>query len=522
METKGSNDHPDPHLQEVGEYGNGEDLQKTINCIMENNVVGIAVSDVGGVYKSFNLGAEQLTGYSRGEIVGKDPPPAIFLEEDTSAINKALALQGHVENMEVRLKRRDGGLREVSLSVSSCANGCEYIQFIIDNTEKKHLQSLLLHSQKMEVVGEMAGGIAHDFNNLLEGILGYTTFMMDMIESGNELRSYLEIVERSAKKASDLTERLLTFSRDEGKVSSLVNCNTLLREVVKLLERTIDRRIVIEVKLEKNLNAIRGAAGQIEQAFLNACLNARDAMSEGGKLYISSENVVLDKSYPPLSLNMGSGKYVRVSVTDTGVGMDKETQNRMFEPFFTTKKRGEGTGLGLNMVYGIVHNHGGFINVYSEIGKGTVFNIYIPAHDDRAPEDVVEREWQEVPAGKGEKILVIDDEPIVRDLSMEMLEKLGYKAIVAGDADDGMRKFKEQKDDIELVVLDIILPGASGHEVFKRMREIKSDTLVLLSSGYNRAFVGEEFINGSQIDFIQKPYSMEDLAREVRRILDRK
>jgi two-component system cell cycle sensor histidine kinase/response regulator CckA len=345
--------------------------------------------------------------------------------------------------------------------------------------------------------------------------------MMDLIDESHELRSYLEVIERSAKKASDLTERLLTFSKDMGKEESLVNCNTLLREVVKLLERTIDKRIVIELNLEKNLRAVNGAAGQLEQAFLNVCLNARDAMPDGGKLLISSENVVIDETYPRLSWNMKRGSYIKASISDTGIGMDAGTKQKIFEPFYTTKKRGEGTGLGLNMVYGIVDKHGGFINVYSEVGRGTSFNVYLPAGEEIAPEELETVEREDIPLGDGELILVIDDEPVVRDLGRDMLEKLGYRTFTAADADEGLKLFNEHRNDIEMVILDIIMPGASGQDVLGRIRETDRDVLVLLSSGYNKSFIGEEFLDDARLGFIQKPYSMEDLARKVRKLLDR-
>ncbi len=510
--------------QERGKYQSGEDFMNVMGSILENEVVGIAVLDAEGVYRVFNRGAELLTGYSREDVLGRAPPDDLFSSDDQRMIGEALQSQGRVENMELIMRRKGGDEKPVIMSMSSRTVGEEdkrvYVQFLLDNTEKRHMQKLLLHSQKMEIVGEMAGGIAHDFNNLLEGILGYTTFMMDLIEEHHELRSYLEIIERSVKKASDLTERLLTFSKDLGKEASPVDCNVLLQEVVKLLERTIDKRIVIEISLDKNVKTVRGAAGQLEQAFLNVCLNARDAMQTGGKLQISSENIVIDDAYPRLSWNMKRGEYVRISVSDTGSGMDSEIRSRMFEPFFTTKNRGEGTGLGLNMVYGIVHNHGGFINVYSEAGRGTVFNVYLPAHEAKVGEGITREAKGEIPGGDNEMILFIDDEPIVRELGRNLLEKLGYRAITAGSAEEGLRIFQRQEDEIDLVVIDVIMPGASGQEAMKKMRERNPEILVVLSSGYSKNFLSEDITEDARVSFMQKPYSMEELAREIRKCLD--
>ncbi len=499
-------------------------FESIAEAVLQNDVVGIAVLDTVGAYKAFNRGAELITGYTREDVVGKTSPPELFSDEDRKLIRGRLDIHGGIDNMDIRIKRKDGFERDVILSMSSGRGKdgavLEHVQFFVDNSEKKYLQELLLHSQKMEIVGEMAGGIAHDFNNLLEGILGYTTFMMDLIGEDHELRSYLEIIKRSAIKASDLTERLLTFSRDGGRDDTLVNSNTLLREVVKLLERSVDKRIVIELDLERNLKAVLGSGGQLEQAFLNICLNARDAMPEGGKLLISSGHVTIDSSYPRLSWKMKHGRYVRVSISDTGAGMDPETKARMFKPFFTTKKRGEGTGLGLNMVYGIIDNHGGFIKVYSEKGKGTVFNIYLPAHEEEAPHEVLAGEKREVPEGKNEMVLMIDDEPVIQDVGRDMLQKLGYRALVASGAEDGLKIFGERKDEIDLVILDVIMPGANGFDVMREIAELKPGVLVLLSSGYNRSFFGEDLIDDKQVNFIQKPYSMEDLAIEVRSVID--
>ncbi len=491
--------------------------------VLENDAIGIAVLDPGGRYRVFNAGAEKITGYTLEDLLGKTAPQGLYPNDEREEIDGALSRSAVIKNLEMRIRRKDGTEKEITFSMTPRVDGkgvvTGYLQFLLDNTEKKHLQELLQHSQKMETVGEMAGGIAHDFNNLLEGILGYTTFMMDLVAQDHEFRVYLEIIERAARKASALTDRLLTLSRDSSPEQKPVNCNVLLREVVKLLERTIDKRIIIEMNLEKKLKAIMGAAGQLEQGFLNVCLNARDAMPEGGKLTISSENVFLDETFPKLSWNMRTGNYVKISISDTGTGMDQETRARIFEPFFTTKKRGDGTGLGLNMVYGIMDSHGGLINVYSEVGSGTVFNIYLPAGAESLPDVEAREERREVPPGNGELILLIDDEELIRELGVEILTKLGYRPVTAGDADEGLKRYYELKDELSMVILDMVMPGGSGKDVLGKIREQSSDVFVLLSSGYNRISLGEDLIKGGRVDFIQKPYSMEDLAWEIHKLL---
>jgi len=490
-------------IDEGGEIGVGEDSHNfaIVQALLDVEIVGIVVLMGNGECALFNRGAENITGFMREEVLGKPVLGRIFSGKCGEDVQKTMAGGGSLKNREVRIKRKDGSEKDVILSMSpfrsALGGNGGYIVFLIDNTEKRHLQNLLMHSQKMEIVGEMAGGIAHDFNNLLEGILGYTSFVMRHMDKQNRMYSYLQIIHQSAQKAADLSERLLTFSKEHETEFTPVNVNALLKSVVKLLERSIDKRISIELQLSKKLKAVLGASGQLEQAFLNVCLNARDAMPQGGKLMISSDNVKLDESYPRMSLKMKPGEYIKVSVADTGIGMDREVMERIFEPFFTTKRRSEGTGLGLSMVYGIVDRHGGFINVYSEPGQGTIFNIYLPASGEPAPEE----------------------KPVDKTQELQMLEKLGYEVLIAGGAEEGMRLFKEHLSELDLVILDVVMPGASGQELYMEMKKLAPEVIILLSSGYNKGFL-EEDLAKEEINFIQKPYSMEDLAKKVRGLLD--
>ncbi|UCF06809.1 MAG: response regulator [bacterium] len=512
-----------------GAKGNGNDSigsLEVIRAFLQNDIIGIAYLDSEGIYRVFNRAAETLTGYSSDEILGGPIPERLFPKEIQARIRRGMAENASLDSVETHLFCKDGTEREIILGMSSrlLVDGKPHghVQFLIDNSEKKHLQRLLLHSQRMEIVSEMAGGIAHDFNNLLEGILGYTSFMMNLIDESHELRSYLEIIERSAKKAANLTDRLLTFSGGKSGEEATVNCNGLLSEVAKLIDRTIDKRIVIELNLDRNLQPVKGSSGQLEQAFLNVCLNARDAMPTGGKLLVSSENVVIDETCPRMSWKMKSGNYVKLSITDTGVGMDEETKGRIFEPFFTTKERDEGTGLGLNVVYGIIDRHGGFVNVYSEKEKGTVVNIYLPAQMAEVEPVAHEEAKAEIPRGEQERVLIIDDEQIVRDLARKMLIRLGYRTLTAADAREGEQIFRRNKDEVDLILLDIIMPGASGWDLMRTIRDIKPGVKVLLTSGYNKAAIDEGLFEDERVGFIQKPYSIGDLAREVRAILDKR
>ena len=493
-----------------------EERLDLVRAVLENDSLGIAVIEQTGDVAVFNAAAERMTGLERSDVAGRPLPAGLLREEDAAAVAEAMAQGRRVDSREIQLRRKGGGIKDVILSaapLSGAAGGQVY--FFVDNTEKKYVQNMLVRSQRMDIVSEMAGGIAHDFNNLLEGILGYSSFMIDLVGEGHELRSYLEIIERSTRRASELTERLLTLSRYGESGGHRVDCNTLLQEVVKILDRSLDRQTVVELDLEDRLAPVQGAAGALETALLNVCLNARDAMPGGGTIGIKSENLVIDETYPRLDWNMEPGPYVRISISDNGQGMDKATRERIFEPFFTTKKRGEGAGLGLTLVYGIVKNHGGFINVYSEPGRGSIFNIYLPAEEAAAQQNEEPvRGIGGAPRGGGELVLVVEDDQMVRDLTQNLLETLGYRVVTAGNAGAGAEIFSERGGEIDLVLLDFVIPGGGG-EVFGRLREQRRDVPVILTSGYNRSFVDPDLLGSASVSFVQKPYSMDDLARVV-------
>jgi len=347
---------------------NYPELLDVVTSFLDSPVIGVVMLDSEENCRIFNKGAEILTDYISGDVKGNKLPNGLFPGEKAEEIHESFIKGDPIINMEIRLIRKGGSQQEILLNMTPKYNkdreiaGC--LQIFTDNSEKKQLQKLLLQSQKMEIVGELAGGIAHDFNNLLEGILGYTNFIIDTTEKDTELWKQLKIIEKTARKASCLTDRLLSFSGDLG-IEEVVDCNRVVGEVVKLIERSIDKKIDIWQDLTKDLSAVAGAGVQLEQAILNVCLNARDAMPDGGKITLITDNIVIDSSYPRLSLEMKQGEYVRISISDTGGGMNEETKAKIFEPFYTTKKRAEGTGLGLNMVYGIIKKHGGFVNVYS-------------------------------------------------------------------------------------------------------------------------------------------------------------
>ncbi len=386
-----------------------------------------------------------------------------------------------------------------------------------DITEQRQLRQQLLQAQKMESIGTLAGGIAHDFNNILGGILGYASFMKSKVEADHPFFKYLDTIERSSMRAAELTAQLLGFARRGKYETRPLNLNEVVKETLAIIERTISKSIAIEARVSQSLPTIEADAGQLQQVLMNLFVNAADAMPAGGRLIVETDAETLSEEYARLHMGAKPGSYVRLSVTDTGIGMDKETQQRIFEPFFTTKKDGKGTGLGLAMVYGVIKNHEGYISLYSELGHGTTFKIYIPVSGKAEDEKSLE---VPVPYGRGELILVVDDEKTIRDFARVVLETNGYRVILAEDGEQAVRVFEEHNGDISLVILDMVMPNMGGHEAFLRMRESHSGLRALLSSGYSQNGRAQEILDSGVMGFLQKPYQSNALLSKVRSVID--
>ena len=354
------------------------------------------------------------------------------------------------------------------------------LTFLRDITVQKKLEEQLFHAQKMEAIGTLAGGVAHDFNNLLMGILGYTSLMLMKTDKNHPFYENLKIIERQVESGADLTRRLLGFARGGKYDVRPVNVNDLIIKTSEIFSRT-KKEITIHRKLQEDLYTIEADTGQIEQVLLNLYVNAWQAMPSGGELYLESGNTIFHEQ-ENRPFNAKPGQYVKISVTDTGVGMDSETQKRIFEPFFSTKGVGKGTGLGLASAYGIIRNHGGIINVYSEKGHGTTFTIYLPA----SVKEAVETKPAEEKLLTGEEtILVVDDEQVNVELMKELLEKLGYKILTAQSGKKAIELYRKHFKDIKLVILDMIMPEMNGRETLVKLMEIDNKVRVLLSSGYS-------------------------------------
>jgi PAS domain S-box-containing protein len=375
--------------------------------------------------------------------------------------------------------------------------------------ERKKLQDQLLQAQKMEAIGTLAGGIAHDFNNSLQGILGYSQILI--FEK-----------EEAAKRSSELTKQLLTFSRKlESKLRPL-DLKQEVRQLEQLLERTIPKMIAIETHLGDNLKIINGDPVQIEQMIMNLSINARDAMPDGGRLFIECRNTILDKNYCKIHVDVIPGEFVRLSVSDNGLGMDKQTQQHLFEPFFTTKKTGEGTGLGLAMVYGIIKNHGGHITCTSEPGKGTTFKVYFPAIEEPSLDQPQRPTELEQISHGNETILLVEDEDYLRDLGERLLAKFGYSVLTAPNGETALQIFREKRKHISLIILDLIMPGIGGKNCLEQV--LKEDPLakVIIASGYSVEGRTKQELETKTMGFISKPFELKQMLNMVRKVLNEK
>ncbi|MDP2993224.1 MAG: response regulator, partial [Deltaproteobacteria bacterium] len=395
----------------------------------------------------------------------------------------------------------------------------QVVEYSRDVTERKQLEQQLMQAQKMESIGVLAGGIAHDFNNLLSGILGYASLLKTKTQVGDSLYKYADTIEQSAVKAARLTQQLLTFSRGDKFRTETVNLNTIAEETLQLLERTIDRSIQIHKEFSPDIWAIEADPSQMEQVLLNICINARDAMPTGGVLKIKTENTALEEEpladYPETA----SGNYAKITISDTGTGIARDIQHKIFDPFFSTKDKRKGTGLGLSVVYGVVKNHGGFINLNSEPMKGTTFEIYIPASTKIAASSDSDAPVKESRGGH-ENILLVDDEEVVRDLGKEVLESYGYKVIPASDGIEAISIYEKQKDGIDLIILDMIMPRMGGIETFERLQAVNPAVKVIVSSGYSSDEHYQAVLQKGAKGFIQKPYKIDELTGMVRQVLD--
>ncbi len=445
----------------------------------------------------------------------------MFMKEDKErgARNIQRVMSGEKVGInEYTALRKDGTTFPMLISSTAILKNsipCGARGFIIDMSDKKNLEEQFIRAQKMEAIGSLAGGIAHDFNNLLMGILGNVSIMLMSMESSHPFFDRLKSMEEYVRQGSDLTRQFLGFARGGKYEVKPTHLGEFVRRSSEMFGRT-KKEIRIHRKAQEKLWTVEVDRGQMEQVMLNIFVNAWQAMPGGGDLYLNVENVDLADE-DVISYGIKPGRFVRISVMDTGTGMDEATMARIFEPFFTTKEKGRGTGLGLASVYGIVRNHKGFVTVDSERGAGSTFTIYLPASDKELQEEKTPEE--DVRKGR-ETILLIDDEEMIIDIGTQMLESLGYRVLTAPGGKEGIEVYRQNISDIDLVLLDMIMPDIGGREAFERLKELNAEVKVLLSSGYSIEGQAEEIMEKGCRGFIQKPFSMGDLAGKIRKVLE--
>lgn len=476
-----------------------------------------------GRFLEINPAAVRLFGYdSAEELLAVDIPQALYFDiNERHAFQEKMSTDGFVTNFEMRLRRKDG--KPIKALLSSTAVYDEqgsviaYRGFLKDITENLELKERLAHAQRMESVGLLAGGIAHDFNNILGGILGYASLLKLKINEDDPHYKYIDTIEESAVRGADLTNQLLVFARKKEGKRAHIDLNRIVEETVKIIRSTFPKTIEIEKSLSNNTVTVLGDETQLHQIVMNLCVNARDAINEKGIISFKTGRVKLDKISAQKYVDAVPGEYVVLDVGDTGVGMDSAVQKKIFEPFFSTKEQGKGTGLGLSMVYGFVRSHEGFIDVKSALGKGTLFRIFLPAN---ASAETVKKNKIKVPENGSELILVVDDEEIMRSFLKQALENHGYKVLLAKNGLEGLEIFRQNKDKIKLIILDMLMPKMSGSEALIKIRETDQDIKVIIASGYSDEDKLKAIKNMDIAGFIQKPFKLKDLLSQIRTILD--
>ncbi|MES0446823.1 MAG: response regulator [Desulfobacterales bacterium] len=519
-------------LLRIRTYHNAlQESEERYRNILDNIHESYFEMDLAGNFTFFNDSLIRMTGYSRDELMGMNNRE--YTSEETAQkmytiFNQVYRTGEPAEINDYEIFVKGGKISTLELSTNLMKDQDDqpvgFMGIARDVTERlkaekerKQLEAQLQQAQKMETIGTLAGGIAHDFNNLLQGIQGRVSLMLMGAASSHPHFEHLNGIVDYVEGGANLTRQLLGFARGGKYEVKTTDLNELIKNQNQMFGRT-KKEITIREKYEENLWSTEVDRRQIEQVLMNLYINALQAMPGGGDLYVQTENIIIDENYiKPYMIK--PGKYIKTSVTDTGVGMDKATQQRIFDPFFTTKEMGRGTGLGLASVYGIVKNHDGFINVYSEQGEGTTFNFYLPTSEE---EIVDEKELTEDILKGSETVLLVDDEDMIIDVGKPILEQMGYNVLTATGGKEALDIYEKNKQEIGIVILDMIMPGMGGGDTYDRLKELNPDIKVLLSSGYSINGQATTILERGCDGFIQKPFNVMGLSRKIRGILDKK
>jgi PAS domain S-box-containing protein len=514
-------------VREAARAVRGSDgTEKKFRELFEESKDVVFISSPEGKYIDINRAGVELFGYSsKEESLRIDIARDIYVfSEEREKFQSDLEKYGFVKDYELPLKKKDGEKLNVLITASAVRDEAgkiiEYRGIIRDVTNQRRLEEQLLQAQKMEALGQLSGGIAHDFNNILTAIMGYASLLKSKTKQDTTLQSYVDQVLTASTRARNLTKNLLAFSRRQVLNPRPVNVNGIITGLEKMIIQLIREDIELKILNAAEDLTIMADSGQIEQILINLVTNARDAMPQGGSLTIETKQVDMDAEYGKKHLFAKEGRYACISVTDTGTGMDEKTRGKIFEPFFTTKETGRGTGLGLSIVYGIIKQHNGNINVYSEPGHGTTFRIYFPIiepeREERRPQELPE------PEGGIETLLLAEDDADVRNLTKTILTEAGYTVLEAVDGEDAIKVFTENKDAVQLVLLDVIMPKKNGKEVHNWIKKISPGAKVLFMSGYSADTIFKKGVLEEGLNFLTKPATPPELLMKVREVIDKK
>ncbi len=501
------------------------ELQK-ITVALEQAGEMVFITDLDGTIQYVNPAVTTVSGYSREEVVGQNPSllksgqqDQAFYQELWETIASGRTWSGRLVN-----KRKDGTLYTEMATISPVKDDSgrilSYVAVKRDITEHLNIEMQLRQAQKMESIGRLAGGVAHDFNNMLTVILGHAKLGLMHLDPANPVCVDLKEISKTAERSADLTRQLLTFARKQTIAPKTIDLNDTVSGMLKMLQRLIGEDINLSWHPAAELWQVRMDPSQTDQILANLCVNARDAIAENGRITIETANRRIDAEHCIVNPEAVPGEYVCLTVSDSGSGMDKETQAHIFEPFYTTKELGKGTGLGLATVYGAVKQNNGFISIYSETGQGTTFSIYLPRETNvgtvrSAPTDAETA----APRGK-ETILLVEDEPAILNITRMLLQNQGYTVLAASSPDEAIRLASEQADEIQLLMTDVVMPEMNGRDLAQKLQSLYPQLKCLYMSGYTADVIAPHGVLGPGVYFIQKPYSMNTLAIKLREVLD--
>jgi PAS domain S-box-containing protein len=512
---------------DITERKRTEEALTKLSSAVEQAVDGVMITTKAGIIEYVNPAWEKMTAFSKEDTIGKTPR---ILKSGKQGESLYRAMWKTISNGEVWKgslinKRKNGELFHAEVSIAPIFEEnhtiTHYVAIERDVTEHRQLEQQLIQALKMEGLGTLAGGVAHDFNNLLGIILGHASLLQERKQDATKFSRSLDAISTAVQRGAGLVRQLLTFARKTESVFELVNANETVEELVQMLRETFPRTIEFSLDLSKGLPPISADRNQLYQALLNLCVNSRDAMPTVGTISIRTDTIPRQKLQAKHA-NAIEEKYIHITVSDTGKGMDEATRSRIFEPFFTTKERGKGTGLGLSVVYGVVDSHNGFIDVESEAGHGTTFNLYFPILPLRVEPSLAQQQGPSETVGAGETILVVEDEELLMDSVTQVLEGKGYRVLTARDGTEALEAYSRHRDDVAVVLMDMGLPKLGGWEVFQKMKAVNPHVKVVLASGYLDPYIKSEMLKAGAKDFVQKPYVPEQILNRVRRVIDGK